>query len=571
MTAPNWTDAQVLNQLLSGDYWQTARINYAFPSRSSELGPGMDDGEDRGFSPFNSAQQDMAHLAMATWADLIATPIAPSTPANAYIHFGYTRTGIEFAHAYHPPEGSIWFNADDDYLQNPEPGDYGFSTFVHEIGHALGLNHMGDYDGEGDWEPSAYQDSVVYSIMSYMGPESGDGEGLVAWGNWFYNGETEARSPQTPMINDIMAIQQAYGAGNTRADNSIYGFGSSIQGATAWLYDFNLNAAPILAFYDAGGFDTLNLSGWHSDSHIDLTPGAFSSANGMTNNLSIARNTIIEAVITGAGDDVLKGNAADNHFKAGDGKNILDGGPGRDTAEYTWNRAQFTITPNADGYVVQNQHNQGNQDNISQIEKLVFADYSVNLGIQAAQNTIAPDQLSTLLELYVAFFNRIPEADGVEYWVGKLKEGMSWNSVADSFYTAGTQYAHLTGYSTGMTSTDFVNVVYRNVLGRPEGADAEGLAYWTQKLDTGVDTRGSLVTSILGSAHTYKGNAEWGWVADLLDNKISVAHYFAVEQGLAYLDAETNVAKGMEIAAAITPTDTTAALQIIGVNDSPFA
>ena len=43
------------------------------------------------------------------------------------------------------------------------------------------------------------------------------------------------------------------------------------------------------------------------------------------------------------------------------------------------------------------------------------------------------------------------------------------------------------------------------------------------------------------------------------------------KKGLAYLDANTNVAKGMEIAAAITPTDTAAALQIIGVNDTPFA
>ena len=76
---------------------------------------------------------------------------------------------------------------------------------------------------------------------------------------------------------------------------------------------------------------------------------------------------------------------------------------------------------------------------------------------------------------------------------------------------------------------------------------------------------------ILGSAHTFKGNETWGWVADLLDNKISVANFFAVDQGLSYLDGDTNVSKGMQIAAAITPTDTAAAIQLIGVNDSPFA
>lgn len=29
---------------------------------------------------------------------------------------------------------------------------------------------------------------------------------------------------------------------------------------------------------------------------------------------------------------------------------------------------------------------------------------------------IAPDSLKTLLELYVGFFNRVPEADGIAYW-----------------------------------------------------------------------------------------------------------------------------------------------------------
>jgi hypothetical protein len=42
------------------------------------------------------------------------------------------------------------------------------------------------------------------------------------------------------------------------------------------------------------------------------------------------------------------------------------------------------------------------------------------------------------------------------------------------------------------------------------------------------------VSTILSSAHTYKGDATWGWVPDLLDNKISVANQFAVTWGLNY-------------------------------------
>ena len=571
MTAPVWSDAQVLNQLISGSAWGASAITYAFPTLKSHYTVTMAGNELDGFVPFNAQQQSMATLAMATWADLIVPRITQVAPGNAHINFGYTSTGIEFAHAYFPENGSAWFNSTQTDLANPRPGTYGFSTFVHEIGHALGLNHMGDYDGEGDFEPSSYQDSIVYSIMSYMGPESGEGEGRVAWGNWYFNGESVVRSAQTPMINDIMAVQQIYGAANTRPENSVYGFGSSIQGATQWLYDFSLNVAPILAFYDAGGYDTLDLSGWNTDSHINLTPGSLSSANGMTHNLSIARNTVIEAVVTGAGDDVLRGNGADNFFRAGDGKNTIDGDAGRDTAEYEGARGQYEVVPGVGGFLIRNTQNIGNEDTVSQVEKLVFSDVSVNLNMKSARDAISTSDLNSLLEMYVAFFNRIPEADGVEYWVSRLKEGMSWNAVADAFYAAGAQYSRLTGFSTSMSSSDFVNVVYRNVLGRKDGADAEGLNHWIRELDSGTASRGTLVMQILGSAHTFKGNETWGWVADLLDNKISVANFFAVDQGLSYLDGDTNVSKGMQIAAAITPTDTAAAIQLIGVNDSPFA
>lgn len=91
-----------------------------------------------------------------------------------------------------------------------------------------------------------------------------------------------------------------------------------------------------------------------------------------------------------------------------------------------------------------------------------------------------------------------------------------------------------------MTNADFVNVVYRNVLGRPDGADAGGLAYWSGELAAGRESRGSLVSTILYSAHTFKGKPSakgtaqdgYGWVADLLDNKLAVAKTFAVDWGL---------------------------------------
>ena len=164
----------------------------------------------------------------------------------------------------------------------------------------------------------------------------------------------------------------------------------------------------------------------------------------------------------------------------------------------------------------------------------------------------------------MGFFNRVPDAEGLNFWLNRMNEGMSTAEVADAFYSSALLYPVQTGYSSAMSSEDFVRVIYKNVLGRST-VDAEGLAYWSNALTTGTQTRGSLLDSILNSAHTFAGNAEYGWVAELLSNKYDVGKTFAVDMGLTWNSAEQSITRGMEIAAAVTPSDTTAALQLIGV------
>jgi len=106
---------------------------------------------------------------------------------------------------------------------------------------------------------------------------------------------------------------------------------------------------------------------------------------------------------------------------------------------------------------------------------------------------------------------------------------------------------------------------HTHVLGRVDGADAGGLLYWTDQLTSGRESYGSLVASILNSAHSYKGDMVWGWVPDLLENKIFVTNKFAIDWGLSFNSPNESITQGMTIATAVTPTSTLAALQIIGV------
>ena len=368
-----WTDDQVLQQLNSGTKWTGSTITYAFPTLATGIYGGG--GEGTGFTAFSTAQQTAATLALTLWDDLITPDLQQVAPGTSYtssnIEFGNSTTGVSYAHAYFPTTGSVWFNAaygstsGTNNLMSPTVGQHGFLTYMHEIGHAMGLEHMGDYNGATTSGPSCFQDSTVYSIMSYYGPSwgsgAGNGEGQVAWADWV-GSDGRLYSPQTPMLNDIMAMQAMYGVeATTRTGDTVYGFNSNLTGAVQSIYDFTLNKNPILAIFNSAGIDTLDVSGWSTASTIDIARGGFSSANAMTFNIAIAYTCDIENAVGGAGADAISGNAlanwlsgngasdvlyglaGDDRLNGGAGNDRLDGGIGLDTVVFsgTWDAISF--------------------------------------------------------------------------------------------------------------------------------------------------------------------------------------------------------------------------------------
>ena len=259
----------------------------------------------------------------------------------------------------------------------------------------------------------------------------------------------------------------------------------------------------------------------------------------------------------------VNGTTGNDTIDGGAFNDIIDGGAGFDTVVLSCNLADCMIAKTSTGYTLTS--DSGGTDMLTNIERLQFDDMSVNLTIQDTVAGIDSAAVQRIEELYVAFFNRVPDADGLEYWLNDFKNGASLNSIAEGFYSAGIFYSNLTGYSADMSNDDFINTVYRNVLGRQDGADPGGLAFWSAALADGTESHASLVAAILEAAHTYKGDPTWGWVPDLLDNKILVANTFAVDWGLNYNTPADSITKGMAIAAAVTPLDTGAAISMIGI------
>ena len=388
MALPVWTDTQVFNQLNSGTKWTGSTITYSFPSLSSGMYTGS--GEAGGFRAFTEAQKPIARLALQLWDDLIAPDMsevsAGTSWSTTHLELAFSNTNVGYAHAYFPTVGSVWFNqtytSGTNALTAPIIGRHGFLTYIHELGHAMGLEHMGEYNGADSNGPSSLQDSTVYSVMSYYGPSWGsgatNGEGQVAWADWI-GADGVRYAPQTPMVNDIMAMQNIYGIETTtRTGDTIYGFNSNVTGNTAALYNFATNKNPIITIFDSTGNDTLDLSGYTTASTIDLAPGAASSANHMTLNIWIARTAVIENAKGGSGADTIRGNEADNiltgnagndrlfgfggndRLIGGAGSDTIDGGAGIDTAvfdvawsaiAYTYNSATMTFTFTGSGWV----------------------------------------------------------------------------------------------------------------------------------------------------------------------------------------------------------------------------
>lgn len=347
MALASWTDEQVFNQLNTGMKWSGSTITYAFATSASAMYGSSTD--TAGFSQLGQTAQNAAKLALTLWDDLIAPDMqqvsSGSTSSSANIEFGLSSSTQNYAYAYFPSVGSVWFNSlygGTNSLTTPDVGFHGFFTYIHELGHALGLDHMGEYDGSGSWAPSSYQDSTVYSVMSYFGPNWSTGAGQVAWADWV-GSDGALHSPQTPMLNDIAVIQRIYGAETTtRIGDTTYGFNSNITDLTAAIYNFAQNGQPILTIFDSAGTDTLDLSGWSTPSIINLAPGSFSSCNAMTNNIAIAFTCFIENAAGGGGADTISGNTLNNRLTggAGDdtiyallGDDVIVGGAGNDTID----------------------------------------------------------------------------------------------------------------------------------------------------------------------------------------------------------------------------------------------
>ncbi len=88
-----------------------------------------------------------------------------------------------------------------------------------------------------------------------------------------------------------------------------------------------------------------------------------------------------------------------------------------------------------------------------------------------------------IVGLYIAFFNRAGDKEGLEYWENQasiLGEDEAISKLAEGF----ASHPKFSDLYSGLSNRDFVDAIYKNTLGKV--GDSAGIDYWTTKLDSGM-------------------------------------------------------------------------------------
>ena len=297
----------------------------------------------------------------------------------------------------------------------------------------------------------------------------------------------------------------------------------------------------------------------------------------------------------GSGHDTLRGLGAGDTLSGGAGDDRLEGGAGRDTALYSGPQSSHTLTLGPGTLTLTDRRDGGDgSDTLIGMEFLDFegdaAGTPFNLIKFAGPAGLSADDLTSFIELYIAYFNRAPDATGLNFWGTAFANGTSLEEMASLF---APQPETLAAYPPGTTNEAFAETVYNNVLGRTP--DQSGFGFWVRMLDQDKVSRDQFILEVLkGAKADPRPDATPEFIAQqladraYLEDKVDIGAYFAVHKGMSDVDNAADVmalfgdqdTAGIDAAVAavdgfhadaLDPDDGEFLMPLVGVLDDPFA
>ncbi len=231
-----------------------------------------------------------------------------------------------------------------------EEGQGGFRTFVHEVGHLLGLAHPHDSGGNSEVMPKSpartYYNSAGEKVEVIKPNVLDDGRATVMSYYW----QDPFVVASTPMAIDIAAIQTIYGEVAAATGNNRYNLSDVIDKTYKTIWDtggtdeiyyvgmqnitIDLRQATLKSNFDdgskgvtAGGYFSGLYDRYTYDNYgVALRGGYYIAGDAVKGGYS----TVIENASGGSGNDLLNGNYVANLLKGYDGDDKIYGFAGND-------------------------------------------------------------------------------------------------------------------------------------------------------------------------------------------------------------------------------------------------
>jgi hypothetical protein len=446
-------------------------VTYSFLQTKPDSYTGDDANQ---WQPFTEEQKAATRTILNQLSQEINVTFQEVSDASGYIRFSDNKQVDSAGYALYPnatgtdKDSDVWIALG--YTSDQTPGSYSWKTLVHELGHALGLQHPGNYNAGENADPAAVgnflgvnEDAFFNSIMSYRGSAQGINE------TWF-------------MPYDMLALRYMYGTKAYHTGDDVYKFTDA-------------SGQQVQDIVDDGGTDTLDFSALSIAVRADMRPGAYShvgltaSGDPALANVSIAFDATIENAVGTKFNDTIIGNAANNVITGGAGNDTIDGGAGVDTSVYAGAKANYTITKTASGFTVADNQGGDGTDMLANIERLRFSDETLayDLGVSDPAGEAILMMAATLGPVF-------PRDKG---WAGKFvgffNSGATLADGANLLVAVGIMSA-LAG---GTDNKSFVNFVYNNVYGSLP--DAATLASLVAPLDAHTTTQAAWMAQMAAS------------------------------------------------------------------------
>ena len=218
--------------------------------------------------------------------------------------------------------------------------------------------------------------------------------------------------------------------------------------------------------------------------------------------------------VTGTGDSsVATGTGNDRVVVSGEGKvqvsmvggnNVVvlasdkaevsvTGGTGFDQVQLVDDRTNHSFEI-VNGKVVMHSESATTLDKVQVVGFDMNGDGKIEVGTDKITVIADNHDKSIVAKMYEIVFDREGDMGGIEYWLGRVDQGDSLEHVVHSFINS----TEFDATYASKSNEDFLKDMYVNLAGREP--DADGLAYWMNRLESGDITRADVAWSFAESA-----------------------------------------------------------------------